>query len=84
MTMLWITVDRVQKTPIIRQVYDRIRLSIRRGNLRAGEQLPSTRQLARDLHVSRIVIVEVYDQLLAEGYIESRQGYGRHLLWLDQ
>lgn len=79
MTMLWITVDRAQKTPIIRQVYDQIRLSIMKGDLRAGEQLPSTRQLARDLHVSRIVIVEVYDQLLAEGYIESRQGSGTYV-----
>ncbi len=77
--MLWITVDRAQKTPIIRQLYDQIRLSIMKGDLRAGEQLPSTRQLARDLHVSRIVIVEVYDQLLAEGYIESRQGSGTYV-----
>jgi GntR family transcriptional regulator / MocR family aminotransferase len=67
MTMLWITVDRAQKKSIIKQVYDQVRLSIVRGVLRAGEQLPSTRELARDLHVSRIVIVEVYDQLLAEG-----------------
>ena len=49
MTMLWITVDRVQKTPIVRQVYDQVRLSIVRGDLRAGEQLPSTRELARTL-----------------------------------
>jgi GntR family transcriptional regulator / MocR family aminotransferase len=79
MTILWITVDRAQKMPIIRQVYDQIRLGIVRGDLRAGEQLPSTRELARDLRVSRIVIVEVYDQLLAEGYIESRQGSGTYV-----
>jgi DNA-binding transcriptional regulator YhcF (GntR family) len=59
----------MRKTPFISQVYDQIRLSIVRGELRAGEQLPSTRQLARDLGVSRIIIVEVYDQLLAEGYL---------------
>jgi GntR family transcriptional regulator/MocR family aminotransferase len=79
MTMLWIAVDRSQEMPLIRQVYDQIRLSIIRGDLRAGERLPSTRQLARDLHVSRIVIVEVYDQLLAEGYIESREGSGTYV-----
>jgi GntR family transcriptional regulator/MocR family aminotransferase len=79
MTTLWLTVDRAQKMPIIRQVYEQIRLSIIRGELQAGEQLPSTRELARDLHVSRIVIVEVYDQLLAEGYIESRQGSGTYV-----
>jgi GntR family transcriptional regulator/MocR family aminotransferase len=79
MTMLWITVDRSQKMPIIKQVYDQIRLSIVRGDLRAGEQLPSTRELARNLHVSRIVIVEVYEQLLAEGYLESRLGAGTYV-----
>lgn len=79
MTMLWIAVDRSQKTPFIGQVYDQIRLSIVQGELRAGEQLPSTRQLARDLGVSRIIIVEVYDQLLAEGYLESRQGSGTYV-----
>ncbi len=79
MTMLWIAVDRSQKMPFISQVYDQIRLSIVRGELRSGEQLPSTRQLARDLGVSRIIIVEVYDQLLAEGYLESRQGSGTYI-----
>lgn len=76
---MWVTIDRSLKTSLIRQVYDQIRLSIVRGDLRAGEQLPSTRQLAAELRVSRIVIVEAYDQLLAEGYIESRQGAGTYV-----
>ena len=79
MSLLWIAIDRSQGTSLIRQVYDQIRLSIVQGEMRAGEQLPSTRQLARDLSVSRIIIVEVYDQLLAEGYIESRQGSGTYV-----
>src|SRR5258708_11639517 len=77
--MLWIAVDRSQDTSLIRQVYDQVRLRITRGDLQAGEHLPSTRQLAADLHVSRIVILEAYDQLLAEGYIESRQGSGTYV-----
>src|SRR5215472_13241313 len=79
MTMLWIAVDRSRDTSLIRQVYDQVRLRITRGDLQAGERLPSTRQLAADLHVSRIVILEAYDQLLAEGYIESRQGSGTYV-----
>jgi GntR family transcriptional regulator / MocR family aminotransferase len=79
MTRLWITIDRSQKTSFIKQVYDQIRLSIVRGDLQAGEQLPSTRQLAADLRVSRIIIVEVYDHLLAEGYLESRPGSGTYV-----
>ncbi len=79
MALLWIPVDRSQGTSFIRQIYDQIRLSIVRGDLRAGEQLPSTRQLTRDLSVSRIIIVEVYEQLLAEGYLESRPGSGTYV-----
>ena len=48
-------------------------MHILRGELKAGEHLPSSRELASDLHVSRIVIIEAYGQLLAEGYIESRR-----------
>ncbi|HKF35715.1 MAG TPA: GntR family transcriptional regulator [Ktedonobacteraceae bacterium] len=77
--MLWIAIDRSRDTSLIRQVYDQVRLRITRGDLQAGEQLPSTRQLAADLHVSRIVILEAYGQLLAEGYIESREGSGTYV-----
>ena len=77
--MLWISVDRSSGKPLIRQVYEQIRMHILRGELQAGEHLPSSRELASDLHVSRIVIIEAYDQLLAEGYIESRLGSGTYV-----
>lgn len=77
--MLWLPVDRTQKRPLIQQVYEQIRMRILHGELRAGMQLPSTRELARDLHVSRNVVLEAYDQLLAEGYIESRPGSGTYV-----
>ena len=77
--MLWISVDRSSGKPLIRQVYEQIRMHILRGELQAEEHLPSTRELASDLHVSRIIIIEAYDQLLAEGYIESRQGSGTYV-----
>ncbi len=77
--MLWIPVDRTAEKPLIRQVYDQIRQQILQGELHAGDRLPSTRELAEDLHVSRNVILEAYDQLLAEGYIESRRGSGTYV-----
>jgi GntR family transcriptional regulator/MocR family aminotransferase len=49
------------------------------GALQAGSKLPSTRELADNLHVSRNVILEAYDQLLAEGYIESQPGSGTYV-----
>lgn len=77
--MLWIPVDRATEKSLMRQVYDQVRQQILQGGLQAGVKLPSTRELAEDLHVSRNVILEAYDQLLAEGYIESRPGSGTYV-----
>jgi GntR family transcriptional regulator/MocR family aminotransferase len=65
--MLWIPVERSSAKPLIRQVYEHIRTQILCGALQGGTQLPSTRELAANLHVSRNVVLEAYDQLLAEG-----------------
>lgn len=79
MSTLWIPLERSSNTPLIRQVYAQIRAYILGGTLQAGERLPSTRELAASLHVSRNVVLEAYDQLLAEGYIESRAGSGTYV-----
>jgi GntR family transcriptional regulator/MocR family aminotransferase len=55
-------------------VYRSIRSRIDAGALRPGERLPSTRALAADLGVSRSTVVVVYEQLAAEGYIETAPG----------
>lgn len=55
---------------------DQLREAIRSGTLHAGVRLPSSRALAQDLSVSRGLIVGVYEQLGAEGYLESRPGSG--------
>lgn len=44
------------------------------GQLKAGEALPSTRELAKELNVSRNTVCEAYDLLIAEGFVISRQG----------
>ena len=54
------------------QIYDHIRREIREGKLLHGEKLPSTRFLASYLQVSRSTVDLAYEQLLSEGYIESR------------
>ncbi|TDT98758.1 GntR family transcriptional regulator/MocR family aminotransferase [Streptomyces sp. 846.5] len=53
-----------------------LRQAVREGRLAAGTRLPSTRDLARDLRVSRGLVSELYAQLTAEGYLTSRQGSG--------
>ncbi len=59
------------------QIYDYIKGEIRKGKLRFGERLPSTRSLAEFLAVSRSTVELAYGQLLSEGYIESKpyRGY---------
>ncbi|MEW6541371.1 MAG: PLP-dependent aminotransferase family protein [Bacillota bacterium] len=74
--MLGITVTRGDPTPLFRQVYIRLRDLILEGRITAGERLPSTRELATVLGVSRNVVLEAYGLLTAEGYLEGRQGSG--------
>lgn len=62
--------------PLGIQIQDQLRAAIRDRRLGAGERLPSTRHLAELLGVSRGTVVDVYEQLLAEGYVESAVGSG--------
>jgi GntR family transcriptional regulator/MocR family aminotransferase len=62
--------------PLYRQIYEAIRRFILSGEFAPGRKLPSTRALAAELNVSRITVVNAYDQLLAEGYLEGRTGAG--------
>ena len=56
------------------QIEAQLRSGVRSGQLRAGAQMPSTRDLARQLDVSRRLVVDAYAQLAAEGYLTLRRG----------
>ena len=58
--------------PLYRRVYHALKSMIRDGRLAPTARLPSTRELAADLGVSRNTVMLAYEQLLAEGYIVSR------------
>ncbi|BCB81536.1 PLP-dependent aminotransferase family protein [Phytohabitans flavus] len=58
------------------QLINAVRDAIADGRLAPGTRLPSSRALARDLTLSRGVVVEAYEQLVAEGRLLSRQGAG--------
>ena len=62
--------------PLSRQIYAALRHAILGGTFRAGERLPSTRDLAEQLGVSRTVVVLAYEQLLSEGFVDGRVGAG--------
>jgi GntR family transcriptional regulator / MocR family aminotransferase len=65
--------------PLFQQVYAQLRKSILTGALAGGEKLPSTRELAERLEVSRTVVLLAYDQLLAEGFAVGRPGSGTYV-----
>ncbi|MFI5691555.1 PLP-dependent aminotransferase family protein [Kribbella sp. NPDC051586] len=71
-----LTIDRTAGLPLHLQLAEQVRAAVLDGRLQAGHRLPSTRDLARDLSVSRSVTQAAYDQLHAEGWIEGRTGAG--------
>jgi GntR family transcriptional regulator / MocR family aminotransferase len=71
---LLVRLDRSGRQPLRAQLEASLREAIRGGRLRTGERLPSSRELARELGVSRGMVQDCYGQLLAEGYLTSRTG----------
>jgi len=71
---LLLRLDRGRGEPLRSQLEAGLREAIRSGRLQGGERLPSSRELARELSVSRGLVQECYNQLLAEGYLTSRTG----------
>lgn len=73
-TELLIGLDRDGPLTLRAQIEQQLRDAIRLGSLKPGLALPSSRELARQLDVSRPLISEAYEQLAAEGFITVRQG----------
>ncbi|UEH08456.1 PLP-dependent aminotransferase family protein [Pseudomonas sp. HN8-3] len=64
---------------LTRQLYDALRQRVLDGRLVSGTRLPATRDMAAALSISRNSVVRAYDQLYAEGFIESRVGDGTYV-----
>ncbi|MEP6494388.1 MAG: PLP-dependent aminotransferase family protein [bacterium] len=71
---LLISVTRDDKRRLGAQIEEQFRLAIRAGTLRRGTRIPSTRDLSRQLGVSRPIVVDAYAQLAAEGYLTLSHG----------
>ena len=71
---LLIELRRDRRVPLHRQIEAAVRDGIRSGRLQLDSPLPPTRTMAAQLGVSRGVVVEAYQQLVAEGYLTSRPG----------
>ncbi|HET7473499.1 MAG TPA: aminotransferase class I/II-fold pyridoxal phosphate-dependent enzyme [Candidatus Limnocylindrales bacterium] len=71
---LLVQLDRAGRDPLHRQLERALRGAVREGRLAPGAPVPSTRALADQLGISRGIVVEAYEQLVAEGYLASRPG----------
>ena len=65
--------------PLHRKLSDAVRAAVDDGRLPPGERLPSERDLAARLALSRSTVVTAYDTLRSEGVVESRQGSGTRI-----
>jgi GntR family transcriptional regulator / MocR family aminotransferase len=65
--------------PAYQWLYAAMRSEILGGRLRPGTRLPATRDLARQYGLARGTIVNAFDQLASEGYVEGRVGSGTHV-----
>jgi GntR family transcriptional regulator/MocR family aminotransferase len=73
------TLEPGSEVPLYLQIRDGLRVQIEAGALPAGQRLPSSRQLARDLGVSRVTAASAYAELEAEGLVEPRLGSGTYV-----
>lgn len=71
-----IGIDRDDREPIQAQIARQLRSLVLSGRLKPQTKLPSTRALSEELNVARATVVEAYEQLLSEGYLETRSGSG--------
>lgn len=78
-SLLPLAVDRDSAVPLQRQIYDDLRRLILDRRLAPATRLPSTRELARELAVSRNTVLAAFEQLLAEGYLSGRRGAGTYV-----
>lgn len=71
-----IPLDREGEEPIYRQLIRHIRMQIESSQLPAGARLPASRDLARQLNISRISVVNAYAELRSQGYLSAHAGRG--------
>lgn len=84
MRELAVFIDNASKEPVYEQIYSYIRNEIIDGRINTGEKLPSSRELSLNLQVSRSTVLYAYDQLVAEGYIESRPQKGYYVAEIEK
>ena len=76
LVLLGVSTNRDSAVSLYQQLYDGLRSAILDGRLEPGTRLPSTRAAARELGIARNTVIAVFEQLVIEGLLRSRVGYG--------
>ena len=71
-----VRIEKGSAVPVSRQIADQIRAQCLSGRLAPGTQIPSVRQMARDLGVNQNTVLRVYEKLSSENLLEVRHGEG--------
>ena len=82
--MLTYSLEKNEKQSLYEQLYRAVRADILSGRLAAGERLPSRRALAQHLEVSTVTVKNAYEQLVAEGYLYTRQRSGYYVAEVER
>lgn len=64
---------------ISKQIVDGVRMQIATGEIKVGSQLPSVRGLAQQLTINPNTVAKAYAELVADGWLEARQGLGLYV-----
>ncbi len=72
----WLDLDQHDDVPLYLQLYEQVRCAVLSGRLGPGARLPSSRTLAGELGLSRATVIQAYDRLWSEGYLEAKVGSG--------
>ena len=71
-----ISIDGKSGVPYYRQIIEQVKYSISRGQLEAGDRLPTVRQLAVDLSINPNTVIRAYREMEIEGVLQTQQGSG--------
>src|SRR5262245_55319842 len=74
-----VALDAASSEPLHRQIYVKLRDAILAGRISPGAQIPSSRDLARELGVARNTVLNAVEQLIAEGYLQGEHGSGTYV-----
>lgn len=69
-------IDPRRPVPLYEQIATQVRLGVASGEIRAGDALPSVRELARRLRVNPATVVQAYRELETDGFVDLRRGAG--------